>query len=761
MLDFNNAGPQHPHTGYFGATANDQAWQASGGGLPPRPVAPDDYHMPPDIPAIAELCALKSWVCWAYALNKTRTKWTKEPKQPWQPRVNASTSDARTWGDFGQAVKAAMGTSGIDGIGFVFTSNDELVGFDLDGVRDPATGKVEPWAQEIIELSETYAELSPSGRGFHIIARGKLEGGGISHQPSQVEMYDRGRYFTFSGHHVLGTPAEIKPAPRTMEALQARVQAFKQEAREKAKKEQDDQHGGSQHGAHASNDSFFRRVNDAALRDLETVGRWFKRIFPGAYQSANGSWRASSEETGRAYQYEEDLTIGMNPATGQLGIVDRAVHDMGDPREGRRTPIDLVLEWVPAESLPKPLIPNQPLRAAHWLCEVMDRDPAEFGWKDGRASADREGPAAKEHPPLQMWSGADWKGHEIPPLEWIVPGIIPAGTVTMLSGDGGVGKSLIACQLATCAATGKFWLGKEVRRTGTVLYVSAEDDRDELHRRMDKMLGHYDLSYDQIADLHFVELVGEGALLAAPDRSDGIIRRTIRFAQIETEVARLKPVLVVLDTLANLFAGNENDRTQVGQFISLLRAVTVDYKTTVVLLAHPSQSGLNSGSGTSGSTGWRNSVRSFIYLERMLTPSPDDSRRMIEADEAVRLLTVKKSNRASLGEPLLVRWQDGVFMANGTGTAEDLKARDMECDLEFLRLLELHEQHNIRVSHNGPNQAPKLFQDHAENKRRFTKRQFKASMDRLLTGGRIFNVESGPPSKRRCHLSSNPPDQER
>jgi hypothetical protein len=250
-------------------------------------------------------------------------------------------------------------------------------------------------------------------------------------------------------------------------------------------------------------------------------------------QSPNGSWRASAEETGRAHQYEEDLTIGMNPATGKLGIVDRAVHDMGDPREGRRTPIDLVLEWVAAESLPKPLIPNQPLRAAHWLCEAIGRDPAEFGWKDGRASANGERPAAKEYPPLQMWSGADWKGHDVPPLEWIVPGVIPAGTVTMLSGDGGVGKSLIACQLATCAATGKFWLGKELCRTGTVLYVSAEDDRDELHRRVDKMLGHYDLSYDQIADLHFVELVGEGALLAAPDRSDGIITRTIRFAQIE------------------------------------------------------------------------------------------------------------------------------------------------------------------------------------------------------------------------------------
>jgi hypothetical protein len=282
MLDLNNAEPQRRHASSFGATAEDQTWQATGGGLPPRPVAPDDYHMPPDIPAIDELRALKSWVCWTYEPNKAGTKWTKQPRQPWRSRANASTADPRTWGDYRRAVKAAKATSGIDGIGFVFTKEDELVGIDLDGVRDPATGKVEPWAQNIIELSETYTELSPSGRGFQIIARGKLEGGGINYQPAQVEIYDSGRYFTFSGHHVPGTPAEIRPAPRSLEALQARVQAFKQTAREKAANERGDQRSGRQHSSQDSSDNFFRRVNDAALRDLETVGRWFTRIFSDA-----------------------------------------------------------------------------------------------------------------------------------------------------------------------------------------------------------------------------------------------------------------------------------------------------------------------------------------------------------------------------------------------------------------------------------------------------------------------------------------------
>jgi len=122
------------------------------------------------------------------------------------------------------------------------------------------------------------------------------------------------------------------------------------------------------------------------MRDLETVGRWFTRIFPGAYQSPNGSWRASAEEAGRADQYEEDLTIGMNPATGKLGIVDRAVWDMGDAREGRRTPIDVVMQFVDNV---KVLGMPDPVRAAHWLCEAIGVSPERLGWQSGGTSSQR------------------------------------------------------------------------------------------------------------------------------------------------------------------------------------------------------------------------------------------------------------------------------------------------------------------------------------------------------------------------------------
>jgi hypothetical protein len=593
MLDFNNAQPPRPHAGYFGGMANDQARQASSGELPPRPIAPDDYHMPPDIPAIAELCALKSWVCWAYALNKAGTKWTKQPKQPWQPRANASTSDPRTWGDFGQAVKAAKATIGIDGIGFVFTKSDNLIGFDLDGVRDPATGKVVPWAQEIIDLSETYAELSPSGRGYHIIARGKLEGGGISHQPAQVEMYDTGRYFTFSGHHVPSTPTEIKPAPRTLQALQARVQAFKLDARKTAEKEQ----GGSQDSTPGSNNSFFRRVNDAALRDLETAGRWFTRMFPGAYQSPNGSWRASPEETGRAGQYEEDLTIGINPETGKLGIVDRAVHDMGDPRKGRRTPIDLVIEHGGAPDA---------VRASLWLCEQLDISPESLGWRDGTSSQTRsEAFSQAEAADVTKWSFLSSQQPTAPRM--LVDDILPYRGIAFLGGQSGAGKTFVACDLALSLASMQPFFDHEVNERVGVAFLSKEGTGNLANRLIAG-------AQARGLDLKHLPIAWRGDFPPIATPAD-IQRVNEALASLSEEIQAKYNVrcgAVIFDTVAASFAiEDENSNSEIAKISRHLREVEDKLDGLVIPVHHY---GKSSSAGLRGGSLWKGTAEVVLSV---------------------------------------------------------------------------------------------------------------------------------------------------
>lgn len=122
---------------------------------------------------------------------------------------------------------------------------------------------------------------------------------------------------------------------------------------------------------------FFGRTNAAAMAALAA---WVPALLPAARPYHDG-FRVSSKDLGR--DLEEELSIV--PA----GIVDFGVHDMGtDPRHGKRTPIDLVLEW--AHLTMDDLAIMKPIDAALWLCEQMDVKPANLGFGMRRESADAD-----------------------------------------------------------------------------------------------------------------------------------------------------------------------------------------------------------------------------------------------------------------------------------------------------------------------------------------------------------------------------------
>ena len=110
---------------------------------------------------------------------------------------SASVSDPNTWGSFKSAV-AAYETGEYDGIGFVFTDTP-FVGIDIDGCVNAETGEISAAASDIIETTQSYTELSQSGKGFHIILRGELPQG--RRRRGSFEMYGSGspRYFAMTG----------------------------------------------------------------------------------------------------------------------------------------------------------------------------------------------------------------------------------------------------------------------------------------------------------------------------------------------------------------------------------------------------------------------------------------------------------------------------------------------------------------------------------------------------------------------------------
>lgn len=154
---------------------------------------------PPIIENIpAQLTERPQWVVWR--LEERDDRMTKIPYEPVMIGFRrASSTDLMTWRTFEEALAAyERPESSYDGIGYMFCSADPFTGIDLDHCRDPETGAVAEWAQEIInDVSEGYVEVSPSGRGIHIIVEGVVRGGAV--KKGSIEMYSQTRFFTVTG----------------------------------------------------------------------------------------------------------------------------------------------------------------------------------------------------------------------------------------------------------------------------------------------------------------------------------------------------------------------------------------------------------------------------------------------------------------------------------------------------------------------------------------------------------------------------------
>jgi putative DNA primase/helicase len=149
---------------------------------------------------------------------KKQSQWichkNKEPFQPLNDSlILASTTNPEHWKSYSEAEEATL-LGSYDGIGFVFKKGGGIVGIDLDGCRNPETGKIASWALEIIRHFNSYTEISPSGSGIHIFVRGNLRADVSGWKKSldvpeivpgkkpAIEIYQHSRFFTFTGQEV-------------------------------------------------------------------------------------------------------------------------------------------------------------------------------------------------------------------------------------------------------------------------------------------------------------------------------------------------------------------------------------------------------------------------------------------------------------------------------------------------------------------------------------------------------------------------------
>lgn len=159
-------------------------------------IAPRAESIPP------ELKTIDHWVAWRYVQRITskagEVKVTKVPVDPKTGR-NAKSNDPSTWATFEEAWERYEGDR-LDGVGFMLTLEAGIVGIDIDHCRDSETGVIDDEALTVVHEIDSYTEMSPSGHGIRIFARGSLPGGW--RKRGRFEMYEHGRYLTVTGAHL-------------------------------------------------------------------------------------------------------------------------------------------------------------------------------------------------------------------------------------------------------------------------------------------------------------------------------------------------------------------------------------------------------------------------------------------------------------------------------------------------------------------------------------------------------------------------------
>ena len=176
----------------------------------------------------------------------------------------------------------------------------------------------------------------------------------------------------------------------------------------------------------------------------------------------------------------------------------------------------------------------------------------------------------------------------------------------------------------------------------------------------------------------------------------------------------------------------------------MLRDLAVGFDGAIVLTAHPSLTGLSSGSGLSGSTAWNAAVRSRLYLKK---PKGEDE------DDNARVLEDRKHNYSGQKPPLKLRWTEGVFVAEHPpqGVFAGMEARKAESVfMDQLKAMTEEGRHVSESPHSG-NYGPKLFAKRP-GREGFDRADFVRAMERLFADRKIRVEEYGREHDRRRRI---------
>ena len=581
----------------------------------------------------AELKTAAQWVTWRYEKEGRPVSKDTEgaTKIPYNARTGhkASSTNPNTWAPFDVAVKAAKARQ-HSGVGFVFSPDDPFTGIDLDDCID-ADGQMQSWALDIVSTMASYTEVSPSGSGVKIWVQGSIP---TAIKTPQIEMYSTARYFTVTGQHYDSTPTTIRNVNGALTRLY-----------DSLKKE----------------DAPTPPPQARASVGTEHATQWAQKKLADAIRmvtlAPDGLKHDTLLDAGR-------LAGGAVPHISEWEIetaLFAAIEGRAADKRGARNTIRDGIKLGMSAPLPIPEPPPQPTFDAQgfaccpthagrlspskngngYKCRAKDATTAngwcDFWWKgDGYVAPQQavepvivagemitaapimDAPAA---PRYVLYNLAGLRA--LPPIEWLIPGEIPAGLTTIICGASGAGKSFLSLDYAIRVA--------RQYPDRAVVYIAPEGGSG-YRARVDAWLTRF--GGDEPPNLVFL-------LQAVPMLNPQAVSDFI------STIRPLKPIMVVIDTLARcLIGGDENSAKDVGMFFYYTDAIRQETGAAIAIVHHTGKAG-----AYRGSSALFGSVESWIDVandDGLITVSCGKSKdsqpfaprylRMVESSDSVVLL---------------------------------------------------------------------------------------------------------------------------
>lgn len=411
-----------------------------------------------------EMQARRQWVLWGVGknLNPKAVKIPRQAKNPTGP--NASSTDPQTWAEF-QEAHAWYQIGDARGIGYEITPADGLVAVDFDHCLDTA-GNLLPPFDEWIKALPGYWELSQSGTGLHGFVRGTLPAGCSNKRridpqnadEREVELYVQERYIALTGA-LWGPQTTLADAPSAQPGIDAILEQMHMRPEDAAA-------GAALPDVPDRPEEEITAIIKAALAkspDFYTLWNWTER--PGKLGNESKDDIAFVCSAWKATEYElsaGDLMHGLDASPWAQTKTNSPEKDHWD-------------KWFACGARKDGAYRRNTALRAYQRAK-----------QDEAAKIEGFTSLAANLPAGGVFTAAELDKMDLPPVQWAVPGLLPAG-LSFLVAAPKMGKSWMALDLCLAVAAGGEWLGRKVNQ-GPTLYLDLEDSANRAQARMRTLL---------------------------------------------------------------------------------------------------------------------------------------------------------------------------------------------------------------------------------------------------------------------------------